>query len=385
MTMEYAYLDYAASTPVLPEVLEDMRPYFSDKFGNPSSIHQAGQSAEAGVEEAREIIADCLKCSPREIVFTSCGTESDNLALRGTALAERERRGAGHILISPVEHHAVSTTARQIADHYGFEVEYLPVDSAGRVDPEDIRKHIRPDTAIVSVIHANNEIGTINPIMELAHECRLKGVPFHTDAVQAAAYEDLDMAGSEVDLLSIGAHKFYGPKGVGALYIRNGVKVIPQQTGGGQENQRRAGTLNVPYIIGMASALRIANNRRSERISQLRPMRDRIIGQVLESIPNCQLTGSIDSRMPNHASFVFRGADGNFLLALLDSHGYACSSGSACKTGSPEPSDVLLALGLDREWALGSLRITLGESITPEMVEGFLGIMPGLVEKARHG
>ncbi len=377
------YMDYAATTPVDPRVLTAMIPYFSEEFGNPSSIHIYGQRAEAALENARETMAYALHCKPGEIIFTGCGTESDNIALRGAAMAQQAEKGANHILISPVEHHAVTRTAQQLASVFGFEVEYLPVDSYGRVDPSDVARRIRPTTAVVSVIYANNEIGTINPVSEIGAVCREKNVLFHSDAVQAAAHLPIDVKSANIDLLSIGAHKFYGPKGVGVLYMRKGVRVLPPQTGGSQEDGRRAGTQNIPYIVGMAEALRLAVEERSERNRAMIPLRDRLIGQTLEEVPRARLTGHPSERLPNHASFVFEGVDGNLLLMLLDAAGFACSSGSACKTGSPEPSDVLLSLGLEPSWALGSLRVTLGKSSTSEDITRFLRVLPGLVAQVR--
>ena len=378
------YLDYAATTPVDQRVMQAMLPYFSEIFGNPSSVHTFGQQAEAALEEARESLADVLGCSPKEIVFTSCGSESDNLALRGTALAARDKRAANHILISPVEHHAVSRTAKQLEDLYGFEVEYLPVDETGRVSAIDVKHGLRQDTALVSVIYANNEIGTINPIAEIGQVCKENGVAFHSDAVQAAAFLNVKVDELKVDLLSLGAHKFYGPKGVGALYIREGTPLLAVQTGGGQEAGRRAGTSNIPYVVGMAEALRLAQKERLEHFERLIPLRDHLIGEILESIPESRLTGHPSERLPNHASFAFRGVDGNALLMMLDLAGYACSSGSACKTGDPEPSEVLTALGLHAEWALGSLRVTLGKSTTHGEIEAFLADLPQLVERVRQ-
>lgn len=377
------YFDYAATTPVHPEVLEVMLPYFTGEFGNPSSIHTPGQRAENALETARETIAGLLNATPAEIVFTSCGSESDNLALRGAAFAARQARGAGHILISPVEHHAISHTALQLSDLHGFDLELLPVDRYGRVSAADVESRLRPDTAVVSVIMANNEIGTLNPVTDIAAVCRARGIPLHTDAVQAGAHLPLDMKALGVDLLSLGAHKFYGPKGVGALYVRKGTPLIPMQTGGGQENGLRAGTSNIPYIVGMAKALEVVYAEMDLHYRQLIPMRDRIIGRVLEEIADSALTGHPSQRLPNHASFVFKNVDGNSLLMALDMQGYACSSGSACKTGLPEPSDVLLAVGLAPEWALGSLRVTLGSGSTPEDVETFLDILPGQVARMR--
>ena len=258
------------------------------------------------------------------------------------------------------------------------------MDESGAVHPQEVVARLRPETAIVSVIYANNEIGTISPIAEIGAICRARNIPFHTDAVQAAAYLPVDVQALNVDLLSIGAHKFYGPKGIGALYVRAGTPLLPAQTGGGQENGRRAGTHNIPYIVGLAKAFRLAQAQRENRSASLRPLRDRLIGQVLEEIPEARLTGHPTRRLPNHASFVFHGVDGNALLVMLDIAGFACSSGSACKTGDPEPSEVLTALGLPRDWALGSLRITLGADTTPEDIDRFLQVLPDLVKKARE-
>ncbi len=360
------YLDYAATTPVDERVLEAMRPYFTQVFGNPSSTHTFGQEAEAAVEEARESVARTLNCQAEEIVFTSCGSESDNLALRGAAFAARQQRGAKHLLIAAAEHHAIAHTAEQLDRLYGFQVEMIPVDAAGRVQVDEVERRIRADTALASVMYANNEIGTLNPVSEIGEVCRARGVLFHTDAVQAAAHLPVDVQALKVDLLSLGAHKFYGPKGVGALYVRKGTPLIPSQTGGGQEFGLRAGTHNVPYLVGMAEALRLAQEERSDRAARLQALRDRLIGQTLENIPGAFLTGCPVRRLPNHASFVFEGVDGNTLLRLLDMEGFACSSGSACKSGDPKPSGVLLALGLPPKLALGSLRVTLARIRAPK-------------------
>ena len=376
------YLDYAASTPVDPRVLEVMLPYFGTSFGNPSSIHRYGQMAEAAVESARETVASVLNCRPDEIVFTSCGSESDNLALRGALLARR-RQNSTWLLTSHAEHHAVSKTAEQLEMDYGIQVKWLPVDEVGRVTPDAMRQVVGDGVALASVVLANNEIGTINPVPELAAICHQNGILFHTDAVQAAAYLDVDVQKLGVDMLSLGAHKFYGPKGIGALYVRKGTQLLPHLTGGGQEFGLRAGTQNVPYIVGLAEALRLAKQERDQRIAHVKPLRDRVIGRVLEEIPDAQLTGHPENRLPNHASFVFKDVDGNLLLQLLDAAGFACSSGSACKTGNPEPSEVITSLGLSRDWALGSLRVTLGVGSTPEQIEAFLKELPSLVIRAR--
>ncbi|MCK4978337.1 MAG: cysteine desulfurase [Anaerolineales bacterium] len=377
------YLDYAATTPIDPRVMKVISPYFSQVFGNPSSVHTFGQQTEAALEKSRETVSHYLSCRPDEIIFTSCGSESDNLALRGAAIAAQRDRDAKHILISPVEHHAVTNTAIQLSELYGFELEYLPVNEFGQVNPADVAGRLRENTAVISVIFANNEIGSINPIGEIGAICRERGIPFHTDAVQAAAYLPVDVDELMVDLLAIGAHKFYGPKGVGALYVRKGTPIVPSQTGGGQEFGLRAGTSNIPYIVGLAEALRLANDEQAQRQAHLMALRDRVIGYVLKEIPDTKLTGHPVQRLPNHASFVFRGVDGNALLTILDVEGFACSSGSACKTGDPEPSEVLTSLGIDQEWALGSLRVTLGTHTTAEDVETFLAVLPKVVQQAR--
>lgn len=382
MTKDHqVYLDYAASTPVDQRVVQAMLPYFSEVFGNPSSAHRHGRQAEAAVEQARETVAQALHCQSNEIVFTSCGSESDNLALRGAALAERTKRGAKRILITPVEHHAVSHTAAQLERLFGFEVEHLPIDSTGMLLVDHVAPMLTPDVAVVSAIYANNEIGTLNPIADLGRLCRERKIPFHSDAVQAGAYLPLDVQALNVDLLSLGAHKFYGPKGVGVLYARRGTKIEPHLTGGGQEGGLRAGTHNAPYIVGLAEALRLAQAERESRLQTLLPMRDWLIQQVLGQIPGAQLSGHPQWRLPNHASFVFPGVDGNKLLMALDVEGFSCSSGSACKTGDPKPSEVLLALGLSPELALGSLRVTLGSATNPPDLERFIPVLSAAVAR----
>jgi cysteine desulfurase len=383
ITSQKTYLDYAATTPVDSRVLKVMLPYFDETYGNPSSVHTFGQQAEAALEASRETVAQLLNCQPGEVIFTSCGSESDNLALRGVALALRQQRGANHILISPVEHHAISHTAQQLSSLHGFELEYLPVDKYGMVHPDQVAEYLRPGTAIVSIIYANNEIGTINPIGEIGAICHQRGIPFHTDAVQGAGQLPVDVEKLNVDLMSIGAHKFYGPKGVGALYVRRGIPIIPTQTGGGQETGLRAGTQNIPYIVGLAEAFRLAQAERIERASYLQALRDHLIGQVLEQIPEAHLTGHPIKRLPNHASFVFNHVDGNTLLIALDIEGFACSSGSACKTGNPEPSEVLTAIGLPSNWALGSLRVTLGKDTRPADIDSFFRALSNCVTRIR--
>ncbi|HSL30863.1 MAG TPA: cysteine desulfurase family protein [Anaerolineales bacterium] len=377
------YLDYSATTPVDARVMDAMMPFFAASFGNPSSVHRYGQVAEAAVDSARETVASVLNCRADEIIFTSCGSEADNLAIRGAAYAMREKTGATWILASRAEHPAVTKTLLHLEKYEGFRLEWLEVDEHGRVLPETVAHALCDGTAIVSVMYANNEIGTINPIREIAAICRARNIPFHTDAVQAAAYLPVDVQALGVDMLSLGAHKFYGPKGVGALYVRQSTPLISQLTGGGQEFSRRAGTHNVPYIVGFAEALRLTDNAREQRTAHVKPLRDRVIGTVLETIPDSRLTGHMEERLPHHASFAFKDVDGNLLLTLLDAAGFACSSGSACKTGNPEPSEVMNAIGLSREWGLGSLRVTLGRDTTSGEIESFLGILPEVVQKVR--
>ena len=377
------YLDYSATTPVDARVMNSMTPFFGSSFGNPSSVHRYGQVAEAAVDSARETVASILNCQADEIIFTSCGSEADNLAIRGAAYAMREKRGATWILAARAEHPAVTKTLLHLEKYEGFRVEWLDVDEHGRVLPEAVAHALCDGTAIVSVMYANNEIGTINPIPEIAAICRAKNIPFHTDAVQAAAYLPIDVQALGMDMMSLGAHKFYGPKGVGALYVRKGTQLISQLTGGGQEFSLRAGTHNVPYIVGFAEALRLTHEEREQRAAHVKPLRDQVICTVLETIPDSRLTGNMEARLPHHASFAFKDVDGNLLLTLLDAAGFACSSGSACKTGNPEPSEVMNAIGLSREWGLGSLRVTLGRDTTPGDVESFLTALPGLVQKAR--
>jgi len=312
------YLDFAATTPVDPRVLAAMQPYFATEFGNPSSVHRWGQQAERALEGARRDVAAVLNCRTGEIIFTGGGSEADNLALRGAALAAREASDAAHLITSPIEHSAVLSTLRQLRDHFGFRLTVLPVDSAGLVSPEDLARAIQPDTALVSIMYACNEIGTIEPLAELAAVCRERGVRFHTDAVQAASQLHLDVQRLGVDYLALGAHKFYGPKGVGALYVREGQPLLPTQTGGAHENGLRAGTSNVPYIVGLAEALKITAAERNDHNARFSALRDRLIAGVLAAVPDSALTGDASQRLPNHASFVLAGIDGNELLMHLD-------------------------------------------------------------------
>ncbi len=379
------YLDYAATTPLDRRVISVMQPIFENLFGNPSSLHRFGQQAETVLEEARRSLAENLGAQPREIIFTSCGSESDNLALRGTALARRQSGGHNLIVISPIEHPAIQVTARQLAAQEGFEVKTLPVDHTGRIDLGRLEDYLQQNTALVSVMAANNEIGTLNPIREIGKLCHQRGIPFHSDAVQYGAHLPINVGELQVDLLSLGAHKFYGPKGVGLLYVRQGTPILPIQTGGSQEFGLRAATENVPLIAGMAKAYQLAREEYSQRSNHLLPLRDLIIEKVLAEIPDSQLTGGdLQNRLPNHTSFVFENLDGNLLVQVLDSEGFACSSGSACKTGDPAPSSVLTALGYTADWALGSLRVTLGKDTSPVDVDRFLDALPLCIQRARE-
>ena len=296
----------------------------------------------------------------------------------------RKLTGADEIIISPVEHHAVSHTAFQLQEEFGFKVVLLPVDSVGMVNPDDVKKCITSKTALVSAIYANNEVGTINPVSEIGKICQEMEIPFHSDAVQAGAHIPMDLEKDRISLISIGAHKMYGPKGIGLLGLRSGIDLLPIQTGGGQENHLRAGTQNVPLIVGLSEAFKKAQTNIEKRADDFVAMRDQLIRGVLDRIPDSQLTGHPTKRLPNHASFVFKGVDGNRLLMILDSMGFACSSGSACKVGSPSPSDVLLAMGFSPDLALGSLRVTLGKSNTPQQIESLISALEIAIEKIRR-
>ncbi|MFQ6014983.1 MAG: cysteine desulfurase NifS [Anaerolineae bacterium] len=375
------YLDHAATTPVDPRVIKAMLPYFDQDYGNPSSVHTLGQRAKQAIEEARSTVAQILKADSREIVFTACGTESDNMALRGVAWMNWDQ--GNHIITTPVEHHAIGHTCEQLEKHFGCEITYLPVDRYGMVDPADVEAAITDRTILISVMYANNEVGTIEPIAEIGRIAHEHGVLFHTDAVQAGGALSLDVNALNVDLLSLSAHKFYGPKGVGVLYVREGLRLLSTQTGGGHERKRRAGTENVPYIVGLATALKLAHQHRKEENERLRALRDRLIEGILSSVPRAQLTGHPTQRLPNSASFTFEFVEGESLLLGLDMHGICGSSGSACTSGQPEPSHVLKAMGIPAEVAHGSLRLTLGKQNTREDVDLVLELLPQIVERLR--
>jgi cysteine desulfurase len=378
--MDRVYLDHAATTPVDPEVAEAMARILSETHGNPSSIYAEGRAARAAVDRARDEVAAAIKADPSEIVFTSGGTEADNLALRGALKVQDGRDG---LITTAIEHHAVIDTARDLEKTASVRVTVVGVDRDGVVDPEAIRDAVDERTSLVSVMHANNEIGTIEPIAEIGAICRDRGVTFHSDAVQTVGALDIDVREIAVDLLSINAHKFYGPKGVGALYVRRGTRIATVQTGGGQEKGRRTGTENVAGIVGLGVAMRIARERRPVESPRQSRLRDRIIAGVRAGVPGAVLTGHPTERLPNNASFCIPGTDGESLIVALDLEGFAVSSGSACTSGETEPSQVLLALGLDRELAKGSLRVTVGRSTTEAHVDRFVDALSGVVARLR--
>ncbi len=383
MTNDFIYLDHAASTPVAPEVLQAMIPYFSENYGNPSGLHRQGRATHRAISAARREVATIFNCRPKEIVFTSGGSESDNMAIRGVAWAQKLAGKGTHIITSPIEHSAVSKTINQLCDLFGFEQTIVPVDRYGSVNPADVEAAIRPDTILISIMAANNEVGTLQPIAEIGKIARAHDVPFHSDSVQAVGTISLDTQTLPVDMLALSAHKFYGPKGVGVLYLRQGTPFIPPSTGGGHEEGRRPGTENVPYIVGLATALKLATENRTAHITQMSRLRDRLIDGVLARIPGAHLTGHPTERLPHNASFVFENCDASTLLMHLDVHGIGAASGSACATGMPEPSKVLRAMGIEHNLALGALRLTLGKSTTEADIDTVLDVLPAVVESVR--
>jgi cysteine desulfurase len=359
------YLDHAATTPVAPEVLADMMPYFSQLYGNPATLYAAGAEAREAVDAARALVAREIGASPEEVFFTSGGTEADNWALKGVACAAGAR---GHLLVSPIEHHAVLDPAVSIRKQ-GLDVELLPVSSTGFVEPDEVASRIRENTILVSVMHANNEVGSIQPVEEIGRVCREKGVPFHCDAVQTLGKLPIEVNAMNASLLSISAHKLYGPKGIGALYIKRGTRISRFMEGGEQEAGRRAGTLNVPAVVGFGSAVRRAAAAKESEGLRLAALRDRMIDGVLASVSGVRLSGSRERRLPNNVHFCIEGVEGESLLLALDMAGVQASAGSACTTGSVEPSHVLLAMGIPVETARGALRLTLGRDTTEEAVD----------------
>ena len=382
MTERHIYLDHAATTPVDERVVAAMLPYFTEQFGNPSSIHRLGRNALEALDDARETVASVLGASRKEIIFTGGGSEADNLAIKGVALAQRQAGKGAHIVISAIEHHAVLHSAEYL-QAFGFDVTVLPVDASGLISPDALRAALRPDTVLVSIMYANNEVGVIQPLAQLGAICHEHGVPLHTDAVQAAGSLALNVRELNVDLLSLAAHKFYGPKGVGVLYVRHGTPLLPQINGGGQERRRRAGTENIAGIVGMAMALRLAEEQRDQYAAHCTTLRERLLTGLLESIPHSYLNGHPTQRLPNNANIAFDYVEGESVLLLLDQHGIAASSGSACTSGSLEASHVLLALGMPAERAIGSVRFTIGASTTAADIDYVLDVLPPLIERLR--
>ena len=380
------YMDHAATTPVRPEVMEAMLPYFTERFGNASSLYTLAQDSRRALDEAREAVARVLGSRTSEVVFTSGGSESDNAAIKGAVHALA--RTGNHVITTSIEHHAVLHTFTHLEDS-GFEVTYLPVDGDGMVDPDQLVDALTDKTVLVSVMLANNEIGTIEPVAEMARRVkeiareRGRTIVFHTDAVQAAGFLDINVKTLGVDMLSLSAHKFHGPKGVGVLYVRRGTPFTPQQLGGAQERQRRAGTENMPGIVGTAVALALADGEREAASAHCIHLRDRLIEGIRERIPGVRLNGHSTLRLPNNANFSFEGVEGEPVLLGLDFAGVAASSGSACSSGSLEPSHVLLALGMSADLAHGSLRLTLGRDNTEEDVDYVLRVLPDLVGRLR--
>ncbi len=374
------YFDHAATTPVKPEVLEAMLPYFSEKYGNASSVYKLAQENKKAIDNARRVVAQLLGAQPNEIFFTSGGTESDNWALRGIASSLKEK--GNHLITTKIEHHAVLHTC-QYLESQGFEVTYLDVDENGLVTAEQVAKAIKTDTILISIIYANNEIGTIMPIAEIGKVAKEHGVIFHTDAVQAVGQIPIDVNRQHIDLLSLSGHKFYGPKGIGALYLRRGIKIPSLLHGGGQERGRRAGTENVPGIVGLATAMDLTYQNLERKNTKIKALRDQLINGIYKRIPFCRLNGHREQRLPNNVNFSFDFIEGESLLLLLDFEGIAASSGSACTSGSLDPSHVLLALGLPHEQAHGSIRFTLGEDNTREEVDLLLEKLPPFVQKLR--
>ncbi len=374
------YLDHAATTPMDPRVLEVMTPYFTDIFGNPGGVYAMGRKAARAVDDAREMTAEILHCRPTEVIFTGGGSESDNLAIKGISASLRKR--GSHIITSSIEHHAVLHTC-QALEQQGFTVTYLPVDSSGKVQVEDVEQALTPETILVSIMTANNEIGTIQPIAEIGALLRSNRIAFHTDAVQAAGYLNLNVAHMQVDSLSLSAHKFYGPKGVGIVYLRTGQRITPLIHGGSQERNRRAGTENVAGIVGAAYALQLAQQEREQESARLIALRDMLIQKLISAIPNITLTGHPVDRLPNNASFAIKGIEGEALLLNLDVAGIAASSGSACTSAVIDPSHVLIALGVGPEYNRGHLRLTMGHTTTEEDVLRTAEALPPMIEALR--
>lgn len=378
--MRKVYLDNAATTALSPRVLEAMLPYFTQYYGNPSSVHAFGREAKQGLDKARDQVAKALHCEPSEVIFTGCGTESDNTVLLG--VAQRYGDKGKHIITTNVEHHAILHTCEYL-EKQGYSVTYLPVDQDGLVTAEQVAAAIRPDTILVSIMFANNEVGTIMPIQEIGAVCKEKGVLFHTDAVQAVGHIPVDVQTMHIDMLSLSAHKFHGPKGVGALYCRKGIRLPSYIMGGAQERGRRAGTENVAGIVGLGAAIQLATERLEENRAKMTALRDRLMTGIQARISEVKLNGHPTNRLPNNVNFSFKYIEGESILLMLDMNGIAASSGSACTSGSLDPSHVLLALGLPHEIAHGSVRLTLGDETTEEDIDYTIDVLEKTVARLR--
>lgn len=377
---QFVYADNAATTKLSPAVLEAMMPYLTEEYGNPSSLYRFGNHAKRAIEQACKEVADVLGAEPFEILFTGGGTEADNWIKE--IMRSLKARGKNHFITSAVEHHALLHSAQRLQKE-GFEVTFIPVDREGQIDPEQVRAAIRPETGLVSIMFANNEIGTIYPIKEIGAICRQAGVLFHTDAVQAAGHLPINVKEMNIDLLSLSAHKFHGPKGVGAFYCRRGIPLPSLIDGGAQERGKRAGTENVAGIVGLGAALRLANEEMSEASARVSAMRDRLIDGILQTVPMCRLNGPRHNRLPGNCNISFLGIEGESLLLRLDLAGIAASSGSACASSSLDPSHVLLAIGLPHEVAHGSVRLSLSDYNTEEDVDYILEKLPEIVSTLR--
>lgn len=378
--MRKVYLDNAATTALSPRVLEAMLPYFTQYYGNPSSVHAFGREAKQGLDKARDQVAKALHCEPSEVIFTGCGTESDNTVLLG--VAQRYGDKGKHIITTNVEHHAILHTCEYL-EKQGYSVTYLPVDQDGLVTAEQVAAAIRPDTILVSIMFANNEVGTIMPIQEIGAVCKEKGVLFHTDAVQAVGHIPVDVQAMHIDMLSLSAHKFHGPKGVGALYCRKGIRLPSYIMGGAQERGRRAGTENVAGIVGLGAAIQLATEQLEENRAKMTALRDRLMTGIQARISEVKLNGHPTNRLPNNVNFSFKYIEGESILLMLDMNGIAASSGSACTSGSLDPSHVLLALGLPHEIAHGSVRLTLGDETIEEDIDYTIDVLEKTVARLR--
>ena len=375
------YMDYSATTPVKKEVLDEMMPYLTDYFGNASSFHTFGREAKKALDKAREQVASLINAKPSEIYFTAGGTESDNWALQGVAFTHKDK--GNHIITSKIEHHGILHTCEYLEKHHGFEITYLDVDSEGKVRIDELEAAIKDTTVLISIMFANNEIGTIQPIAEIGQIAKKHNIIFHTDAVQAAGNIPIDVKDLNVDLISMSSHKIYGPKGIGALYIKTGTKLHTFVHGGAQEKRRRAGTENIPSIVGYGKAAEIAKSNMQNHIDNLTSLKAKLIDGILDKIPYTRVNGSMEDRLPGNVNFSFEFIEGEGILLMLDMLGIAASSGSACTSGSLDPSHVLMAIGLPHEIAHGSLRLSIGDFTTEEDIDYIIEKLPAVIERLR--